>query len=634
MGLTKTQSLTSKYQFLSKYSRWREQDQRRETYFEAVKRAMLFIDKATGYRMGNDTYYGLMLAMEHMEAFPSLRLFQMAGPAAERCNVSIYNCAYRAIDSLGAFSEILYVLMQGTGCGFSVEKQYVDRLPSVVRKQKYGGLRWQVQDTTEGWCEALGLGLRRWTAGLETTFDFSRVRPAGVRLKTKGGWASGPDSLRQLLDFARGIISRHWGSGGRLSPLDCHDIVCKIGEIVVVGGVRRSALLSLSDLNDTELRDCKQGRFWENTPWRSMTNNSAVYIEKPTRHEFTQEWQSLRESGTGERGIWNRGGYTALRPARRSDAQWGVNPCGEIALRNQGLCNLSRAIARADDTRESLAEKVKAATIFGTLQSCLTKFGYLPVGWTRNADEERLLGVTIDGAMDCPLLRPGAVDRDRLLVRLRELAVETNREWAGKLGIPASAAVTTMQPGGNGPQLFGCSSGLHRRYAPFYIRRFRASRHDPLTQLMIDSGTPWNPEIGEERESCKQVVFDFPVQSPAGALTKGDDTALGQFENWLAFKQHWTEHNPSVTIYVKDEEWEELGDAVYRNWDYVGGLSFLPADGGIYQLAPYEEIDAAEFQARMAKMPDVDFSLLPEYERVDETNFVGEVSCVAGACEL
>jgi hypothetical protein len=328
MGLTKTQSLTSKYQFLSKYSRWREQDQRRETYFEAVKRAMLFIDKATGYQMGNDTYYGLMLAMEHMEAFPSLRLFQMAGPAAERCNVSIYNCAYRAIDSLGAFSEILYVLMQGTGCGFSVEKQYVDRLPAVMPKQQYGGLRWQVVDTTEGWCEALGLGLRRWTAGLETTFDFSKVRPAGVRLKVKGGWASGPDSLRDLLDFARGVVDRARVRSGRLSPLDCHDIVCKIGEIVVVGGVRRSALLSLSDLNDTDLRDCKQGRFWENTPWRSMTNNSAVYIEKPTRHEFTQEWQSLRESGTGERGIWNRGGYSTLRPARRSDAQWGVNPCG------------------------------------------------------------------------------------------------------------------------------------------------------------------------------------------------------------------------------------------------------------------------------------------------------------------
>jgi ribonucleoside-triphosphate reductase len=596
---------------------------------------MIFLEesvfKATGCRLTAEEWNSLDHRMLRQEAFPSLRLFQMAGPAAERCNISIYNCSYRAIDSLSAFWEILYILMQGTGAGFSVEKQYVDRLPSIDKGANYSVGGYAITDTTEGWCQALAFGLLHWFAGYEVTFDYSRVRPAGTRLKTKGGWASGPDPLRSLLEFVRGVVSRHWPAGGKLSPLEAHDIVCKIGEVVVVGGVRRSALLSLSDLGNREMRDSKQGRFWEDTPWRAMANNSAVYIEKPTIEEFRLEWEALANSGTGERGIWNRGGYTAVKPMRRSDSEWGVNPCGEIALRNQGLCNLSRAIARPDDTVASLRAKVTAAAAFGTLQSALIDFGYLPDEWRRNCEEERLLGVTIDGAMDCPLLRPGALGRDGLLVELRDLAIRTNRDWAVKLGIKASAAVTTMQPGGNGPQLFGCSSGLHTRYAPYYIRRFRATKADPLSQLLIESGVTWNEEVGGRSDT---VVFDFPVAAPIGALVRSDLSALAQFGNWLTFKKHWTEHNPSVTIYVKPGEWEELGREVYRNWDFVGGLSFLPEDGGVYELAPYEAVSEARYQELMAKQPTIDFTRLGEFERSDATSFVGEVSCVAGACEL
>jgi ribonucleoside-triphosphate reductase (thioredoxin) len=627
--------LTQSYQHLSKYARWREQDNRRETYQESVNRSMDFlcdaVDNATGYELTLDEYYDLWESMDGMEAFPSLRLFQMAGPAAERCHVSCYNCSYRAVDSLSAFSEILYILMQGTGAGFSVERQYIDRLPSVLPK-KPGIITWKIVDDTEGWCDALALGLRRWTAGLDVKFDYSSIRPAGTRLKTKGGWASGPDSLRDLLVFVRGVVSHYWDTGGRLSPLDCHAIVCKIGEIVVVGGVRRSALLSLFDNDDVAMRRCKSGEFWETSPWLAMANNSAVFTDRPTWKEFNDKlWTPLRDSGTGEPGVWNRGGYSAVRPARRSDTAWGVNPCGEIALRSSGLCNLSRAIARPTDTECSLRHKVVTAAIFGTLQSALTNFGYLPDAWRMNAEEERLLGVTIDGAMDCPLLRPQAPGRERLLCKLRELAVETNRQWAAKLGIPQSAAVTTMQPGGNGPQLFGCSSGLHTRYARHYIRRFRATASDPLSVLLVESGVPWNPEMGR----AGTVVFDFPVAAPVDSLVRSDLSALEQFDNWLCFKKNWTEHNPSVTIYVKPEEWDGLGRAVYENWDSVGGLSFLPADGGVYQLAPYEEITEGRYRELVAAMPKVDFSRLPEYEGgTDKTNFVGEVSCVAGACEL
>jgi ribonucleoside-triphosphate reductase len=634
-------NLTQSFQFLSKYSRWREEDQRRETYPEAIARTTGYLADAVydaaGYRLKPDEFWELTQSMLRMEAFPSLRMFQMAGPAAERCNVSIYNCAYRAVDSLSAFSEILYILMQGTGCGFSVEKRYVDRLPSIRKRNPTGTpFRYIVPDDTDGWCDALGVGLRRWTFGLDVDFDLSEVRPAGSRLATKGGRASGPEPLKSLLDFCRKTIAPHWHFGGRLSPLDVHDIVCMIGEIVRVGGVRRAALLSLSDLGDTAMRDAKAYGWWDTALWRSMANNSAVYEEKPSWDVFTTEWEALRESGSGERGIWNRGGYSQVRNERRRDAVWGVNPCGEIALRSSQFCNLSTAVARQEDTWASLANKVRVAAIFGTLQSTLTRFRYLPSEWRVNCEEERLLGVDITGQMDCRMLQPSSDPsiegyRRTGLEFLRNIASETNREWAAKLGIPESAAVTCVKPAGNSAQLFDCSSGLHPRYSRHYIRRFEAPLADPLTHLMIDSGVANVPKPGKEDSTA---LLEFPVESPAGAVTREDVDAIGQFRNYLAWKRHYTEHNPSVTIYVRDEEWEPLGREVWENFDSVGGVSFLNHDGGHYHKAPYEAISESEYIERMSNLPNVDFGKLRAFEKSDCTSGSQELACTGDKCEL
>ena len=629
--------LHQQYIFLSKYARWKPEYGRRETYPEACNRTIDYLTadvaKQTGYRLDELEQLHLLSSMIGQSAFPSMRTFQMAGPSAMRCNIANYNCSYLPIDSLRSFSELLYILMQGTGAGFSVEQRYVSRLPEVKKEHRTQAFfHCTVKDTTEGWCNALLEGIEGWMEGHEVTFDYSQVRKKGERLATKGGWASGPESLQELLSFVRGVISKYWVQGGRLSSLDCHDIACKIGEIVVVGGVRRSALLSLSDLNDTALRGCKQGEFWNTAPWRMMSNNSAVYEERPTWKEFTDEWQSLRDSGSGERGIWNRGGYAGAKPTRRSSSVWGVNPCGEIALRPRGLCNLSRAVCRRGDNLTSLEAKVRTAAIFGTLQSALTRFGYLGSQWSQNCREERLLGVSLDGAMDCLLLRSGNVGGT--LRHLKEVAVLTNQEWSGKLGINRSAAVTTMQPGGNGAQLLDCASGLHPRFAPYYIRRYRANLNDPLARLAIDRGVPWHRETGEA-EGGDRVVFDFPIASPKGCLTRHSVDAFSQFNRWLEFKQSWTEHNPSVTIYVKPEEWDALGRVVWGNWANVGGLSFLPFDGGVYPLMPYEEVSESTYTELKRKFEGIDFQGLGAYEAgTDSTNFVGELSCVGGACEL
>jgi ribonucleoside-triphosphate reductase len=625
------------YTFLSRYARWN--GERRETYGEACFRAIDYLARAvreaTGYQLTTEEQDDLLFAMQEMEAFPSLRLFQMAGPAAERCNLCIYNCAYRAVDSLSAFSEALYVSMQGTGLGFSVEQQYVDQLPYIIRRLPKG---WQhtipVGDSTEGWCNAFQHGLTALWDGVSPIYDDSRVRSAGSRLHTKGGRASGPEPLRDLFQFAERIVSKYWEGGGRLTPLEAHDLMCMIGQTVVVGGVRRTAMISLSDLTDPELRHAKDGHFWHHSPWRSMANNSAVYNERPTWEEFVAEWSALQHSGTGERGIFNRGSYRHLKPDRRLVSDWGVNPCGEVYLRNQGLCNLSVAVAREHDTWRTLHRKVVIAAIFGTLQSALTKFGWLPQGWTDNANEERLLGVDITGQMDCPDLRPGAPHRERLLECLKARATRTNREWAAKLGINPSVAVTCVKPSGNSAQLFDCSSGLHPRYAPHYIRRFRASWDDPLTHLMQDSGVPWHPEVGQQKHNCNTVVFEFPVAAPAGAVTRRDLSALEQFRNWLTWKKHYTEHNPSVTIQVKPEEWDDLGNEVWAQFDNIGGLSFLPLDDHLYELAPYEEITAEKFQELKAKIPSIPWEKLPEYEQHDNTTSSQELACTGDKCEL
>jgi ribonucleoside-triphosphate reductase len=625
-------------QFADKYARWNPIEGRRETWEEAVTRVMNFFMKQMPFRILDDQeWWALESAMLAMEVLPSMRILQMAGPALERCNVGAYNCAYLPLDSWESFGELLYILMQGTGVGFSVEADYVDELPR-IRKQKKGRDRGYhyVADTTEGWCRALVTGMTEWSIGYDIEFDFSLIRAQGAVLRTKGGRASGPEPLKNLLKFVREKMLSKQGS--YLDPIDAHDIACYCGSIVQVGGVRRAAEISLSDLDDRLLRDAKSGNFQDRNPQRQMANNSAVYNTQPSSAEFLEEWLALMKSGTGERGIFNRDGVVSQLPKRRKKGfTFGTNPCGEIVLRPRQFCNLSIAVARADDTAADLKRKVRLAAIFGTLQSTLTKFSYLRPEWQSNCEEERLLGVDITGQMDCPLLQPTAknlLERTALLSTLRSIAIETNREFAQRLGIPQSAAVTCVKPSGNSAQLFNCSSGLHPRYAPFYIRRVRIGAYTPIAKLLKEAGVPFSPEIGQTNENASVLVFEYPIQAPDKAITRHDLTAIEQLDNWLMWKRHYTEHNPSFTCYVKDVEWPEVGAWVWRNWDAIGGVSFLPHDGGTYELAPYEEITEAEYQTRVGHFPAVDFGRLSEFEKEDMTEINREFSCTGDKCEI
>lgn len=617
-------------QYLDKYARWNAKAGRRETWPETVSRVIGFFNKQLANRqleLSVEDWAALKESMLNLEAMPSMRVLQMAGPALERCNVGAYNCSYIPIDSLDSFTELLYVLMQGTGVGFSVESRYVEELPRIRRQKKNIERALHiVQDSTEGWCDALHIGLAKWVGGEDVEFDFSQIRAQGTLLKTKGGRASGPGPLKQLLAFARSrILARQ---GRWLSTLDAHDIACVCGSIVQVGGVRRAALISLSDLDDREMRAAKLGQFWNTDPHRAMANNSAVYESRPESVVLLEEWLSLAKSGTGERGIFNREGLKKQAPKRRKKDDYGVNPCGEISLRPRQFCNLSIAVARADDTPDTLTRKVGVAALFGTIQSLLTDFKYLRPEWKQNCEEERLLGVDITGQMDCPLLRPDAQGREALLAQLREHAVNTNKHYAGLFAVPASAAVTCVKPSGNSSTLFNCSSGLHPRYAPYYIRRIRMGTYTPIAKMLIDEGVP------HSQDNDAVMVFEFPVKSPDGAITRNDMTALEQLENWLVIKRNFTEHNPSITVYVGDREWVAVLDWVQRNWDFVGGISFLPRDGGVYQLAPYEEISKAQYDALVAAMPQIDYAKLLRYEREDYTEGAQELACVSGACEI
>lgn len=628
-------------QYYDKYARWSQELGRRETWSETVERVIgFFHDQFEPQKspLTNAEWDELRQAMFNLEAMPSMRIVQMAGPALQRCHVGAYNCAYLPLDSWEAFGELLYVLMQGTGCGFSVEVDSVDSLPRIKRQKGNKAKKYTVPDSTQGWCHALVMGMQAWAEGEDIDFDFSRIRPQGAVLKTKGGRASGPEPLRQLLHFTKDKILK--AQGRRLDPIDAHDIACFCGQIVQVGGVRRAATISLSDLDDRDMREAKTGQYWLNNVQRAMANNSVVYSERPKATVFMEEWLALAKSGTGERGIFNRGGLRSQLPPRRKKVKdFGVNPCGEIILRPRQFCNLSIAIARQGDTHESLARKVRLASIFGTLQSTLTRFQYLPGSWKENCEEERLLGVDITGQMDCELLRPTGYektedDRKKLLQSLRAVAIATNKEYAQKLGIPESAAVTCIKPSGNSAQLFNCSSGLHPRYAKFYLRRLRIGAYTPISKLLKDSGVPWHPEVGQSAESATVLVFEFPVAAPEGAPTRHDLTAIQQLDNWLVWKDSYTEHNPSVTIYVNDEEWPSVGAWVYQNFDSIGGLSFLPKDGGMYELAPYEEISEKEYNKRAAALPAIDFQKLSDYEKEDMTEINREFACSGDKCEI
>lgn len=615
------------------YSRWMDDKGRRETWIESVDRFIDFMRENLGDKFSEEDYQGSRQMILEQKVVPSMRLMWSAGEAARATNVAAYNCSYIAPTQLRDFGEIMYVSMCGTGVGFSVEQKTVSQLPKVEKQKDEDKDSFVIDDSKEGWAEAFIYGLEAWFAGKDVEFDFSQLRPKGARLKTMGGRSSGPEPLKKLLEFSRNrILSRQ---GEQLSTLDVHDICCMIGEIVVAGGVRRSAMISLSDLNDEEMRYAKHGEFWNENPQRAMANNSAVYEVKPTREEFDTEWQALKESGTGERGIFNRAGLETQLPARRWEVfkdhldTSGTNPCGEIILRSKQFCNLTSIVIRKEDDEKSLLEKVKWATVLGTYQSALTHFPFLSKDWQANCEEEALLGVSVTGVWD----NPEVARNPELLRKLRDYSVEVNAEYAEKLGIQRSTCVTTVKPSGNSSQLLDTSSGLHPRNSKYYIRRIRISATDPLFQMLKDQNIPHEPEVGQTYEMASTYVLEFPVESP-DSIYKNDQTAIEQLENWKLFKQNFTEHNPSVTISIGDDEWDEAADWIYDNWDIVGGLSFLPRSDHKYKLAPYEEIDKAKYEELAAKFPPVDYSKILEYEKQDETKGAKELACAAGGCDI
>lgn len=623
----------AEFVFYSSYARWIPEKGRRETWIETIDRYMDFMQENLGNALSQEEYANVREHLLHMKAMGSMRLLWSAGKAAAATNVAAYNCSFVAPQQWRDFSEIMYVLMCGTGAGFSVERQNIELLPMIQRQTGKTHDPYIVPDSKEGWAEALEYGLATWASGEDVTFDYTQIRPRGARLETMGGRASGPEPLKNLLEFVREkMLARQ---GRRLTTLDVHDIVCKIGEIVVAGGVRRSALISLSDLDDLEMRTAKNGEFYIKNPQRMMANNSAVYNEKPTMHQFLDEWSNLIHSGSGERGIFNRGSLRKQLPERRwetfkDDFEYsGVNPCGEIILKSRQFCNLSTVVAEPDDTLETLLEKTKVATILGTYQASLTHFPYLSDEWKRHCEEEALLGVAITGYFDCPV-----VQNAQVLSKMKEVALETNRTYAKRFGINPARAVTCMKPSGNSSQLHDCSSGMHPRHAKYYIRRVRIEGHNPLKQLFAEAGAPIVPEVGQDKDTATTFVIEFPVKSPEGTVVKDDLSALEQLKHWKMVKEHFCEHNPSVTVSVSDEEWLSVGDWVYKNWDMVGGLSFLPRTNHVYQLAPYEEISKNQYEDLVKRFPAIDFSDLVLYEHKDTTEGAKEYACVAGTCEI
>lgn len=623
----------SEFVYYTTYSRWIPEKGRRETWVETVDRYMEFMRENLGGKLAQKEYEEIRYNMLSMRAMGSMRLLWAAGKAAAATHVCAYNCSYIAPTDWRDFGEIMYVLMCGTGCGYSVEHQNVEQLPIIQRQTGEKLKTYVVKDSKEGWADAFIFGLRTWASGKDVTFDYSEVRPQGSRLKTMGGRASGPEPLRNLIDFSREkMLARQ---GRRLTTLDVHDIICKTGEVVVMGGVRRSALISLSDLDDQEMKEAKNGQFYISHPERMMANNSVVYNEKPTISQFLDEWLNLIKAQSGERGIFNRGSLEKQLPARRwpmfqKDAQFsGLNPCGEIILKSKQFCNLSEVVARREDTLEDLANKVRIATILGTYQSTLTKFGYLSPEWRKNCEEERLLGVSITGQWDCPVLR-----HPEAMKKLQKVAIETNKKYAKRFGINQSTAVTCAKPSGNGSQLFDSSSGCHPRHAEYYIRRVRIERHNPIFLMLKDMGVPYHPEVGQTDANASTYVLEFPVKAPAGAVVKKDITAMDHLEYWKMLKEHYTEHNPSVTISVGNDEWLRVGNWLYENWDLVGGLSFLPRNDYVYKLAPYEEITKERYEAIVKNFPEIDFSKIVLYEYDDVTTGSKELACSAGTCEI
>jgi len=613
---------------LSRYSRFLEAEGRRETWNETVDRLIGFWQGRISNNVISDAeFQELGTAIRNREVMPSMRAMWSAGNALEQNHFRGYNCSFTAIDHIRCFDEILYILMAGTGVGFSAEAQYVNKLPIVNDAFTMSERVIAIEDSAEGWAKGLRKLIAELYLGNEHTWDYSKIRPEGARLKTMGGRASGPDPLKELFKFVTEVF--HKAAGRKLTSLEVHDIVCKIAEVVVVGGVRRSALISLSDLGDPEVRDCKSGRWWETAAHRALANNSAVYDAKPSMAVFMDEWVALMKSGSGERGIYNRGGARHMAPERR-DGEYivGCNPCAEIQLRSGQLCNLTEVVARQGDTAEDLCRKVRLAAILGTLQASLTDFKYVRKVWQKNCEEEALLGVSLTGIQDCELLQNPTPE---LLVSMRNAAEEENVKYASIIGINPSKAITTIKPSGTVSQLVDSASGIHGRFADYYIRAVRQANNDPLTEFLKDAGVPNEADV---MNPAKTTVFYFPIKSPDGAVLASEQGAIQQLENWLIYQKHWSEHSVSVTVYVKEHEWMEVGAWCYKNFDALTGVSFLPYSEHTYAQAPYTPCSKEDYEAAVEAMPDVDFGLLVNYEESDNTEGAQTLACTAGGCEI
>ncbi|MEN9649685.1 MAG: hypothetical protein RL094_652 [Candidatus Parcubacteria bacterium] len=615
------------------YSRWSDEEVRRETWVETVDRYMAFMQENLGDKLKDTEYKEVRETILRHEAVPSMRLIQFSGAAARRNHASAYNCSFTAPRSFQDFAEIMFLSMSGCGVGFSVESENIQALPQ-IKYQTGKVIEYTVQDSREGWSDSLAFVMEQWFNGNDVKVDYSLLRPSGARLVTTGGKSSGPQPLIDIHNFFRTkILARQ---GGHLSNLDAHDMICKIGEGVVSGGVRRTALISLFELSNTDIRDAKNGQFWAVEPQRALANNSAIYMTRPDSATFLENWTQLVKAGSGEPGIFNRGSLRTSIPDRRKkiSAAWfdrfGTNPCGEIILRPKQFCNLSEVIARHEDTEASLMRKIKVAAILGTYQSTFTNFIYLSKEWKENCEEERLLGVSISGMWDSPVVR-----KPEVLRKLRAEAERVNKLYAKRFGVNPSTAITCVKPSGNTSQTVDCSSGIHARHAPYYIRRIRISATDALFQMLKDQGVPFSPEVGQNAETATTFVIDFPVKAPEGSKFKDDLSAIDQLEFWKNVKLNFTDHNPSATISIGADEWIEAGNWVYKNWEHIGGLSFLPRSEHVYQLAPYEECTKEQYEELLKRYEHIDYSKIVLYEKTNENiDLKKELACAGGACEI
>ena len=612
----------------SRYARWLPEEYRRETWKETV-------DRYTGFFTNRfpDTFptEDVNKAIHNLDVMPSMRCLMAAGPALERDEIAGYNCSFVAIDSPKAFDEVMYVLMCGTGVGFSVERQFTNNLPTIAEEFHETDTTIRVKDSRIGWASAYRELISLLYSGRLPKWDVSGVRPAGARLKTFGGRASGPKPLEDLFSFTVHTFKK--AAGRKLNSLECHDIVCKVADIVIVGGVRRSALISLSNLTDDRMRNAKNGEWWRTDVQRALANNSVAYTEKPDVGIFLKEWGTLYDSKSGERGIFNRVAATKKASSNgRRDVEgfeYGTNPCGEIILRSKGLCNLSEVVIREEDTLVSLKEKVRVATIIGPFQSTLTNFRYLRTEWRKNQEEERLLGVSMTGIMDHPVLSKPTEETVKWLTELKEHAINVNKEWAERLGIPVSAAITTVKPSGTVSQLVGCSSGIHPAYSQYYIRTVRMDNKDPLTVFFKGAGVPNEPDVTKPNDI---TIFSFPQKGTQSGVTRNETNAIEQLQLYSIYQKHWTEHNPSITVYYRDNKFLDIGAWIYNNFSDVSGVSLLPHSDHVYKQAPYQEITKEEYDTFVESFPSIDWGNLKEEE--DTTTGTQELSCLAGACDI